>query len=79
MNVLEIYFDHHCIKPDAQIIALNELNEHQIISDCVIEPRDVAPVDAMNAVKWLRMKSRISMDVTGRYARIAPESSITKP
>lgn len=62
MNALEFHYDHHCVKPAEQIQSLNLLTEHQIISDCVLTPADVADIDAMRAVDWLRKRARIDAE-----------------
>jgi len=49
------------------------LQDRGIISDNAIWPQDVAELDARRAVEALRGRAKVTMDSTGRFARIESE------
>lgn len=70
MNALEFHLDHWS-STRAQIVeAMDYLQDRGIISDNCIWPHDVAELDARRAVEALRGRVKVTLDSTGRFARV---------
>lgn len=70
INSLCVFLDHWS-STHAQIIeSMNWLQDRGIISDNAIWPQDVEELDARRAVDALRGRQKITMDSTGRFARV---------